>query len=179
MSNVSPNSQTTKTGSIQPECEGGKYLTFFLGDEGYGLEILRVREIIKYSEITHIPRTPEHVRGVINLRGQVISVVDLRARFGLEKVEPDEQTCIIVAEIERDGQQISTGVIVDRVSEVVNIDSEFIQPAPQFGSSVQTRFILGMGRINEQVRILLNAEEVLDVAQPSKSDVPADMAQAA
>lgn len=172
MANDKNSTVSAPAGSLTADRDvGGKYLTFFLGDEGYGLEILRVREIIKYAEITQIPRTPQHVRGVINLRGQVISVIDLRSRFGLDKVEPDEHTCIIVAEIEHEEQQVSTGIIVDRVSEVIYIDSDNIQPAPQFDSTVNTKYILGMGKIGEQVRILLDAEQVLDVqAQTQTAD---------
>ena len=146
----------------------GKYLTFALGEEEYGLEILKVREIIGYVDVTRIPQTPDYVQGVINLRGQVIPVVDLRAKFGMETVERTEATCIIVVEISRAEDTISTGVIVDRVQEVLDISGEQIETAPEFGSSVDTDFILGMGKIGESVKILLDIDQVLggdDMAQ--------------
>jgi purine-binding chemotaxis protein CheW len=142
--------------------KGGKYLTFALGREEYGLEILKVREIIGFMEITAVPRTPAYVRGVINLRGQVIAVVDLRAKFGMPAAEKTEQTCIIVVEIiGRSGQKLSTGIVVDQVSEVLNIPGDNIEAAPEFGTSVDTAFILGMGKIGQSVKILLDIDRVL------------------
>ncbi len=141
---------------------GEKYLTFALGNEEYGLEILKVREIIGYMEITAVPRTPSHVKGVINLRGQVISVVDLRTKFQMKEVEKTEATCIIVVEITGiAGRKLSTGIIVDRVSEVLNILPDNIEPAPEFGGAVNTDFILGMGKIGKSVKILLDIDKVL------------------
>ena len=140
----------------------GKYLTFALGSEEYGLEILKVREIIGYMEITAVPQTPGHVKGVINLRGQVIPVIDLRAKFGMETAEVTEETCIIVVEISQGKRKFSTGVVVDHVSEVLDINGEDIEEAPQFGSSVNTDFILGMGKIQNSVKILLDIDKVLD-----------------
>jgi len=139
----------------------GKYLTFALGPEEYGLEILKVREIIGYMDITAVPQTPPHVKGVINLRGQVIPVIDLRTKFGMETANVTEQTCIIVVETSRDHRNFSTGIVVDRVQEVLDIAGENIEEAPQFGSSVNTDFILGMGKIGESVKILLDIDEVL------------------
>jgi purine-binding chemotaxis protein CheW len=139
----------------------GKYLTFALGPEEYGLEILKVREIIGYMDITAVPRTPAYVKGVINLRGQVIPVVDLRSKFAMEMAERTEQTCIIVVEIAHGDSRISTGIVVDRVSEVLDIAGENIEPAPEFGSAVETNFILGMGKIGDTVKILLDIDKVL------------------
>lgn len=139
----------------------GKYLTFALGPEEYGLEILKVREIIGYMDITAVPQTPQHVKGVINLRGQVIPVIDLRAKFGMESAEVTEQTCIIVVEASQNGRKFSTGVVVDRVQEVLDIDGGNIEGAPQFGASVNTDFILGMGKIQDTVKILLDIDKVL------------------
>jgi len=143
----------------------GKYLTFALGREEYGLEILKVREIIGYMDITSVPQTPDYVKGVINLRGQVIPVVELRAKFGMELVETTEQTCIIVVEISHGDRQISTGIVVDRVSEVLDIAGDSIEPAPEFGTGVDTDFILGMGKIGDGerdlVKILLDIDKVL------------------
>ena len=139
----------------------GKYLTFALEPEEYGLEILKVREIIGYMDITAVPQTPHHVKGVINLRGQVIPVIDLRAKFGMETAEVTEQTCIIVVETSQGNRKFSTGIVVDRVQEVLDIAGEDIEEAPQFGSSVNTDFILGMGKIGESVKILLDIDRVL------------------
>jgi purine-binding chemotaxis protein CheW len=139
---------------------GGKYLTFALGKEEYGLEILKVREIIGYMDITAVPKTPSYVRGVINLRGQVISVVDLRAKFGMEAAQRTDETCIIVVEIKSGDRKLSTGIIVDRVSEVLSIPGENIEEPPTFGA-VATDFILGMGKIGQAVKILLDIDRVL------------------
>ncbi|MBN1435493.1 MAG: purine-binding chemotaxis protein CheW [Sedimentisphaerales bacterium] len=139
----------------------GKYLTFALGAEEYGLEILKVREIIGYVDVTSVPQTPSYVRGVINLRGQVIPVVDLRAKFCMEEAERTEATCIIVVEISKADGTISTGLVVDQVQEVLDISAEQIEPTPEFGSAVDTDFILGMGKVGESVKILLNIDKVL------------------
>lgn len=143
----------------------GKYLTFALGREEYGLEILKVREIIGYMDITAVPRTPGYVMGVINLRGQVISVIDLRSKFGMDKAERTEETCIIVVEIRQNGRKLSTGIVVDRVSEVLNINAEQIEPPPTFGTTVETDFILGMAKVNQAVKILLDIDRVLSSAE--------------
>ena len=139
----------------------GKYLTFALGPEEYGLEILKVREIIGYMEITAVPQTPHHVKGVINLRGQVIPVIDLRSKFGMETAEITEESCIIVVEISHASRKFNTGIVVDHVQEVLDIDGQDIEDAPQFGSSVDTSFILGMGKIGDTVKILLDIDKVL------------------
>ena len=141
--------------------KAGKYLTFVLGSEEYGLEILKVREIISCMDITAVPQTPEYVKGVINLRGQVIPVINLRAKFAMPSVEANEETCIIVVEIIQDQQSISTGIVVDQVSEVLDISEENIEQTPEFGGSVNTEFIMGMGKIGESVKILLDIDKVL------------------
>ena len=143
------------------ESKEGKYLTFALSHEEYGLEILKVREIIGYMDITAVPQTPHHVKGVINLRGQVIPVVDLRAKFGMDTAEVTEKTCIIVVEITQGNRHFQTGIIVDNVEEVLDIAGEEIEDAPQFGSSVNDDFILGMGKIGDSVKILLDIDKVL------------------
>ncbi len=145
----------------------GKFLTFALGEEEYGFEILKVREIFGLTSITPIPRTPAHIKGVINLRGQVIPVLDLRVKFGMMEVEPTDQTCIIVVETELGGKIVSTGIIVDKVSEVQNISSEDVDPAPEFGSMVETEYILGIGKINGTVKILLDIDKILDINELS------------
>ena len=143
----------------------GKYLTFTLGAEEFGLQILKVREIIGYMDITAVPRAPHDVRGVINLRGQVVPIVDMRARFGMDSVAVTDQTCIIVVEVKAGRQRFHTGIIVDKVCEVLDIDDKDIEPTPQFDSGVDTSFILGMGKIGSAVKILLDIDKVLHVCE--------------
>lgn len=138
-----------------------KYLTFTLGAEEYGVEILKVREIIGYMDITAVPQTPHYVKGVVNLRGQVIPVVDLRAKFGMETTEVTDETCIIVVEIAHETRKLSTGIVVDRVREVLDIRAEAIEEPPAFDASVNTDFILGMGKVGDAVKILLDIDKVL------------------
>lgn len=158
-------SETATIEKTTSAARGGKYLTFALGPEEYGLEILKVREIIGFMDITAVPRTPSHIRGVINLRGQVISVTDLRRRFGMSAVEKTEQTCIIVVEISSQGRRMSMGIVVDRVSEVLNIPSQNIEDAPSFGANIDTSFILGMGKIGQSVKMLLDIDKVLSATE--------------
>ncbi len=137
---------------------GGKYLTFFLSKEEYGLEILKVREIIGMMNITPVPRTPDFVCGIVNLRGKVIPVVELRLKFSMEKVENTSETCIIVVQT----QDMEIGIVVDRVSEVIDIATANIQPPPAFGSKgISTEYILGIGKTNERIQLLLNIDKVL------------------
>jgi purine-binding chemotaxis protein CheW len=135
----------------------GKYLTFVLGGEEYGIDILSVMEIIGMMEITAVPQTPRFVKGVVNLRGKVIPVVDLRLKFGMREKEPTKETCIVVVEV--DGLQM--GVMVDTVREVLDIGAEQIEPAPRFGTAVDTAFIDGMAKVDDRVKILLDIEKVL------------------
>lgn len=136
---------------------GGKFLTFFLDGEEYGLEILKVREIIGLMPITRVPRTPEAIRGVINLRGKVIPIVDLRTKFGLEKSDADQRTCIIVVQ----ARGVEFGVIVDRVSEVANVAGEEIEATPEFGSDVDTQYLLGIAKSAGRVKLLLDIDRAL------------------
>jgi len=143
----------------------GKYLTFNLCSEEYAIEILKVREIIGLMEITAVPRTPDYIRGVINLRGKVISLVDLRTKFGMEPAEDTDQTCIIVMDISRDGDVVQTGILVDSVSEVLDIEEGDIEDTPSFGAGLNTDFILGMAKSKGSVKILLNIDKVLDTEE--------------
>ena len=140
---------------------GGKYLTFVLLKEEYGVDILCVREIIGTMDITSIPQTPPFVRGVINLRGKIIPVIDLRLKFGMQEKAVDKETCIIVVE----AQDTLMGVMVDTVSEVMDIDAAQIEDAPSFGTQVDTSFIRGMGKVGGKVKILLDIEKVLSSAE--------------
>ena len=139
----------------------GKYLTFALGDEEFGLEILKVKEIIGYMTITSVPKMPSYVKGVINLRGQVIPVIDLRMKFDMAQAQVTDESCIIVVEISTEGKRHQTGIVVDHVSEVLDISAESIESAPDFGASIDTNFILGLGKIGESVKILLDIDKVL------------------
>lgn len=154
-------SAVQKSGADKVSDKEAKYLTFALALEEYGLEILKVREIIGYTSITAVPQTPSYVKGVINLRGQVIPVIDLRVKFGMDPADVTDQTCIIVVETRRDSRTFSTGIVVDRVQEVLDIPFANIENAPQFGADARTDFILGMGKVEERVKILLDIDKVL------------------
>lgn len=143
----------------------GKYLTFELSTEEYGIEILKVREIIGLMTITIVPRTPAYIRGVINLRGKIIPVIDLRVKFGMTSAKDTELTCIIVVDSHKNNELIQMGILVDTVSEVLDINEKEIEPPPMFGASVDAGFILGMAKVKEDVKILLNIEEVLNKNQ--------------
>jgi purine-binding chemotaxis protein CheW len=149
-----------------------KFLTFELASEEYGIEILKVREIIGLLSITPVPRTPEYVRGVINLRGKVIPVVDLKIKFGMERSDDTRETCIIVVEVSNAGSNVLTGILVDRVREVLDIKSENIEDAPEMGDGIDTNFIKGMGKTGDRVSILLDIDGVLtngEIEQLSKA----------
>jgi len=140
----------------------GKYLTFTLGDESYGVPVLKVREIIRLTPITSVPQMPDYVKGVINLRGKVIPVVDLRLKFGLARAESNERTCTVVVQVELAGQNKTLmGLIVDGVEEVVQIGAQDIESTPDFGSSLDTAYILGMAKVKNAVKALLDIDKVV------------------
>jgi purine-binding chemotaxis protein CheW len=139
----------------------GKYLTFALSAEEYGLPVLKVREIIKMMDITHVPQVPGHVKGVVNLRGKVIPVVDLRLKFGLGSQDYTDRTCIIVVEVVMLTSRVMMGIIVDHVSEVLNIVGEEIEPTPDFGERVETDYMKGIAKVKGKVKILLDLDRVL------------------
>lgn len=140
----------------------GKYLTFVLGDEHYGIEILRVQEIVGLLPITRIPRLPKFVAGVVNLRGRVIPVVDLRLAFGLPGVEYGERTCIIIVRsVRSDGRSAVMGALVDEVSEVADLPESAIEATPEFGTGVDTSFVKAVGRVEDDVVLLLDVDLVL------------------
>jgi purine-binding chemotaxis protein CheW len=139
----------------------GKYLTFSLASEEYGVPVLKVREIMKMMDITVVPQVPPHVRGVINLRGKVITVVDLRLKFGFEAKEQTDETAIIVVEIAVDGGKVLTGLVVDSVSDVLNIVADEIEATPAFGDRVQTDYISGMAKVKGRVKILLDLDRAI------------------
>ena len=139
---------------------GGKFLTFFLAEEEYGIEITKVQEIIGMLPITRVPRTPEYVRGVVNLRGKVIPIVDLRRKFGLDAAGAEE-TCIIVVQV----RGVQLGVVVDRVSEVSAVAAADIEEPPSFGADVHTEYLLGLGKVNGRVKLLLDIDQVLSTTE--------------
>jgi purine-binding chemotaxis protein CheW len=147
--------------SSAPATAGGKFLTFALGREEYGLPVLKVREIIKVMDITHVPQVEAHVLGVINLRGKVIPVIDLRRKFGFEAQAPTERTCIIVAEVALTASTVMMGIVVDSVSEVVNVMASEIEQPPDFGGQRTNDYLLGLAKVKGGVKILLDLDRVL------------------
>jgi len=139
----------------------GKYLTFALGDEEYGVPVLKVREIIKMMDITSVPQVPRHVKGVINLRGKVIPVVDLRLKFSFAEHGYTERTCIIVVEVALATSKVMMGIVVDAVSEVLTIAAEEIEQTPEFGERVTTDYMKGVAKVKGKVKILLDLDRVL------------------
>ena len=137
--------------------EGGKFLSFFLGNEEYAIEILKVQEIIGILPITPVPRMPDYIRGILNLRGSIVPIMCLRRRFGLENVEDTTETCIIVVEAE--GK--NTGIVVDKVSEVVDVSQDQIEDVPDFGTSVKSEFLNGVAKTGTRVRMLVNISEIV------------------
>jgi len=142
----------------------GKYLTFTLHGESYGIEVLKVREIIRHAAITPVPQMPEHVRGVVNLRGKIIPVMDLRMRFRFPVTVGSEHTCIVVTQVKlSDGKVTSMGLVVDGVEEVVNIAAADIEETPNFGGQVAVDYILGMAKVKGAVKVLLDIDRVVGV----------------
>ena len=148
---------TTSTSRL---AQAGKYLTFYLASEEYGVEILKVHEIIGMLPITRVPRTPSFVRGVINLRGKVIPIIDLRERFGMPHEGAEEQ-CIIVVQV----YGVQLGVVVDKVSEVLSITENDIEPTPSFGVDVSTEYLIGLAKGDGRVRLLLDIDKVLSSSE--------------
>jgi purine-binding chemotaxis protein CheW len=146
----------------------GKYLTFSLAGEEYGIGILKIKEIIGMMPITTVPQTPGFVKGVVNLRGKVIPVIDLRLRFGMGGIEYTERTCIIVVEIDGQSGTVQIGIVVDSVSEVLNVRAEDIEDTPAFGTKLNTEYILGMAKMEGGVKILLDIDRVLSTDELSE-----------
>ena len=164
-----PKSQENVVQAVKASADrDSKYLTFTLAGEEYGIGILKIKEIIGMIPITSVPRTPEYVKGVINLRGQVIPVVDLRLRFKMEAIEYSERTCIIVVEIEGQAGTLLTGIVVDSVSEVLNIKAGDIEDTPTFGAKLDTGYIFGMAKMEGRVKILLDIDKIISNAELSQ-----------
>jgi purine-binding chemotaxis protein CheW len=145
----------------QSNQQQSQYLTFIVGDAEYGVGILRAKEIIEYDTITTVPNAPHFVRGVINLRGRVVPVVDLAVRFGREPAEATRRSCIVVVEVDRDGVRDVVGIVADRVSQVAELPPSAIEPPPAFGSGLRTEWLLGLGRADRGFILLLDTDRVL------------------
>jgi purine-binding chemotaxis protein CheW len=143
------------------DARAGKYLTFHLDSEEFGIRVLQVREIMGLQDITAVPQTPHHVKGVINLRGKVIPVLCLRAKFGLQPVAYTARTCIIVVQVRGEQGPLQVGIVVDAVSEVLNVTTPEIEDTPDFGGGLPTPYLLGMAKIKDKVKILLDIDEVV------------------
>lgn len=140
----------------------GKYLTFSLGRESYGLPVLKIREIIRLQDITQVPQMPDYIKGVINLRGKIIPVLDLRIRFGLSKIETTERTCIIVVQVCLSNKAtVQMGLIVDAVEEVLSFSAADIEPTPDFGTKLDTQYLFGMAKTKGSVKTLLDIDRVI------------------
>jgi len=154
--------QQSEHGSAVTRQLAGKYLTFALHPESYGIDVLKVREIIRLTTITAVPQMPAYVRGVINLRGKIIPVMDLRLRFGFPDAPSTNQTCIIVVQVKLpDGKAVQMGLVVDGVEEVVNLAASDIEKTPDFGGQISTDFIVGMAKIKGAVKPLLDIDRAL------------------
>ena len=154
----------------QPDVRSGKYLTFKLGAEEFGLRLIKVREIMRIQQITAVPDTPDYLRGVMNLRGKVTPVIDLRQRLGLAAIEYTKRTCIVVVQVEGEAGAIVVGVVVDVVSEVVNLTPANIDDTPDLGANLDPHFILGMAKLKGKVKILLDIDRVINAQEISGWD---------
>ncbi len=152
------------------ENNGGKYLTFLLGNEVYGVQIIKVQEIIKMQNVSRIPRVKDFVRGVINLRGKIIPVVDLRVRFGMNRQNDTDNTCIVVVQVANHNEKFIVGLIIDEVREVLSIAGENIEPSIYLGGNDNDDFFLGIGKVYQEVKILLDIDQIInttDLSQPA------------
>ena len=140
--------------------EATQYLTFKLEDEVYATDIAQVREVLEYSRVTKVPRTPDYMRGVINLRGHVVPVLDLKLRFGMNRTEQTVNTCVIIVEVDIQGDKTIIAALTDSVQEVIEIDASAIQPPPKIGTRLSTEFLRGMGKRDEEFVIILDIDKV-------------------
>jgi purine-binding chemotaxis protein CheW len=163
--------------SAESVLEVAQYLTFKLDDEIFALDISKVREVLDYTTVTKVPNTPAFMRGVINVRGSVIPVVDVKLKFGMAITEKSVNTCIIILEVVVDGETLVVGALADSVEEVIDLDSGHIEPAPRIGTRLRTDFIKGMGKQNERFIILLDMDKVFssDELAQVRTDSPAEV----
>ena len=155
------NTHEANSPALKSDARAGKYLTFVIGKEEFGIGVLKVREIMGIQDITPIPQTPPYLKGVINLRGKVIPVIDLHLKFGLPGVGYLERTCIIVVQVTSGAVPLMMGIVVDEVSEVITMTASDIEDTPDFGAKIATSYILGVAKIRGKVKILLDIDEVL------------------
>lgn len=149
----------------QADARAGKYLTFQLANEEFGIRVLKVREIMGLQEITAVPQTPAHIKGVINLRGKVVPVIDLRLKFSLPAADYTQRTCIIVTQVQGESATVMVGIVVDGVSEVLNLSAAEIEDTPDFGDGTGIRYLLGMAKVKGKVKILLDIDQVLSTQE--------------
>ncbi|SDB59165.1 purine-binding chemotaxis protein CheW [Desulfonatronum thiosulfatophilum] len=142
-----------------------QYLTFTLDKELYAMDIAKVREVLEYTDITRVPRTPDFLRGVINVRGRAVPVVDMRLKFGMTRTEETVNTCIIIVEVDVDGENTILGALADSVQEVFDLEPDQIEPAPRLGTRIKTEFIEGMGKNGEQFIIILNIDKIFSAEE--------------
>jgi purine-binding chemotaxis protein CheW len=159
------NSRAMTASVASADAEQTQYLTFMLGTEMFAIGILAVKEIIEYSGITTVPMMPACIRGVLNLRGAVVPVLDLSLRFGRPEIIVSKRTCIIIVETESNGEQYVIGMVVDAVNAVMDIPASEIEPPPSFGAKVRSDFLHGMGKVNGKFVLLLNAQQVLSASE--------------
>jgi purine-binding chemotaxis protein CheW len=160
---VQANGRQAAAAAVQAAADHAQYLTFMLGGEAFAIGILAIKEIIEYGGLTTVPMMPECIRGVINLRGAVVPVMDLSSRFGRAPTAITKRTCIVIVEIDNGGEQQVVGAMVDAVNAVLEIPASEIEPAPSFGAKIRTDFIEGMGKVNGKFVILLKVDKVLSV----------------
>lgn len=156
-----------------------QYLTFALGDEVFAMDIRSVREIIQHGSMTTVPLMPDFVRGVINLRGAVVPVIDLHARFGRPPARVGKKTCIVIFDAPRDDERVELGLMVDAVSEVITLDGTQVEPPPRFGSTVRREFIAGMGKLGDRFVVILDPGRAFDVAEMAALCAAHPLAEAA
>ena len=162
------NTVTRDRAAGTPVTGGGQYLTFSLGEDVFAMNIANVREIIQYGPMTHVPLMPSFLRGMINLRGSVVPVIDLHARFGRGRAAIGKKSCNVIFDARRGGERIELGLLVDAVSAVITIPADQIEPPPNFGASVRRDFINGMGKVNGRFVIILEPDKALDVDEMSQ-----------
>jgi purine-binding chemotaxis protein CheW len=162
---LSETTPSPKTSPVPKGARSGKYLVFHLGREHFGIRVLKVREIMGLQDITGVPHTPPFVKGVFNLRGKVIPVIDLRLRFQMPEIEYSPRTCIIVVSLDGPDEPVPMGLIVDGVAEVINILEDDIESTPAFGKELDTSYLLGIAKVRGEVKLLLDIDRALDVSQ--------------
>ena len=156
-------SEKTPIGHHTSKEDSLQYLTFGLGDEVFAIDIRRVREIIQHSAMTIVPLMPAFVRGVINLRGSVVPVIDLQSRFGRARAQIGKKTCVIIFDVDTESDKVELGLLVDSVSEVIDITLSHIEPPPQFGTTIAREFIHGLGKVGSEFIVILEPERALNI----------------